>query len=332
VFAKSIKKLVCSLVLCVCLDGIAAAADPSPPTKFNTPPLVALKAAAKIVKSGTSRVSADELVIFKAVADGRGESVDIASAALIASGIDDLASRRQYLARFNELTAGAGEAMAGKKTVGTKAVAVMNYLVENVYTGKGVSAQVDVGRLLDDGTYNCVSSATVYTIVASRLGLETCPVNEPGHVFLRLANFYVEPVDHRCETATHHAKRVTREAEKNKNAANDRIFGGEETFDTTNLGLVGEIYYDRATPVLAEGKTDEAVVLKLKAACMAPDSPLAVYGVDVYLQKWFKQVMAHKQYTEAKKIAAVYRQLFGGASKPLDDLLAKANQVAAKRG
>ena len=222
--------------------------------------------------------------------------------------------------------------MAGKKTVGTKAVAVMNYLVENVYTGKGLNESISVATVLDDGSYNCVSSATVFTIVASRLGLETCPVNEPGHVFLRLANFYVEPCDHRCEKATSHAKRVTREAEKNKNTANDRIFGGEETFDTTNLGLVGEIYYDRATPVLAEGKADEAVVLKLKAACMAPDSPLAVYGVDVYLQKWFKQVIANKRYTEAKKIAAVYRQLFGGASKPMDDQLAKVSHTTSRHG
>jgi hypothetical protein len=332
VFAKSIKNLVCSLLLWVSLGGIAAAADPAPPTKFNTPPLVALKAAAKIIKSKTPLVSADELVIFKAVADDRGDSVDIASAALIASGIDDLASRRQYLARFNELTAGAGEAMAGKKTVGTKAVAVMDYLVKNVYTGEGIASEVEVEHVLDEGNYNCVSSAVVYTVVASRLGLKTCPVNEPGHVFLRLANFYVEPVDHKCETAKHHDKRVTREAEKNKNAANDRIFQGKETFDTTNTGLVGEIYYNRSTKLGAEGKADEAALLKLKAACMAPDSPLVVYGVDMYLQKWFKQVMVQKQYTEAKKIAAVYRQLFGGASKPMDDQLAKVNHSAARNG
>jgi Transglutaminase-like superfamily len=332
VFAKSIKNLVCSLLLCVSLGGIAAAADPAPPTKFNTPPLVALKAAAKIIKSKTSLVSADELVIFKAVADGRGDSVDIAGAALIASGIDDLASRRQYLARFNELTVGASEAMAGKKTVAKKAGAVMNYLVENVYTGKGLNESISVATVLDDGSYNCVSSATVFTIVASRLGLETCPVNEPGHVFLRLANFYVEPVDHRCETATHHAKRVTREAVKNKNAANDRIFGGEETFDTTNLGLVGEIYYDRATPVLAAGKADEAVVLKLKAACMAPDSPLVVYGVDIYMQKWFKKAIADKEYTKARQIAAMYGKLFGESSKSMVDQLAKVSHTTARHG
>jgi uncharacterized protein (DUF169 family) len=97
------------------------------------------------------------------------------------------------------------------------------------------------------------------------------------------------------------------------------------------LGLVGEIYYDRATPVLAEGRADEAVVLKLKAACMAPDSPLAVYGVDTYLQKWFKQAIAHKQYTEAKKIAAIYRALFGDVSKPMADSLAIISRSTSQR-
>ena len=100
-------------------------------------------------------------------------------------------------------------------------------MVKNVYTGEGIASEVEVEHVLDEGNYNCVSSAVVYTVVATRLGLKTCPVNEPGHVFLRLANFYVEPVDHRCETAKHHDKRVTREAEKNKNSANDRIFAGE---------------------------------------------------------------------------------------------------------
>jgi hypothetical protein len=173
-FARLIAKLACSLALCVSVAGIVRAADPSPPTEFKMPPLVALKAAAKLIKSKTP-VSKDELVIFKAVADGRGDSVDIASAALIASGVDNLASRRQYLARLNQLTTEASEAIANEKTIGRKAVVLMDYLVKNVYTGKGVSAQVNVGQLLDDGTYNCVSSAMVYTIVASRLGLKTCP-------------------------------------------------------------------------------------------------------------------------------------------------------------
>jgi hypothetical protein len=330
VFAKLIANLACGLVLCVCLVGIVAAAEPAPPTKFNTPPLVALKEAAQMIKSKTPVVSADELVIFNAVAQGEGDSVDIASAALIVSGVDDLASRRQYLARFNQLTSEASEAVTKEKTVGRKAVVLMEYLVKNVYTGPGVSGQVDVGQLLDDGSYNCVSSAVVYTILASRLGLKTCPVNEPGHVFLRLANFYVEPVDHRCETAKHHDKRVDREAQKNKNSANDRIFGDSETFDTTNLGLVGEIYFDRASELSKEGKADEAAVLKLKAACMAPDSPLVVYGVDTYLQKWFKQSMAQKQYTAARKIAGIYSQLFGDSSKSMVDQLARVSHTASR--
>ena len=49
---------------------------------------------------------------------------------------------------------------------------------------KGYSSnQTDVSVILDTGTFNCVSSATLYNILGRRLGLDVRAIEVPDHAF-----------------------------------------------------------------------------------------------------------------------------------------------------
>jgi len=105
------------------------------------------------------------------------------TAHLIASGVNDPKARTEYLKKFNDLVAAAEKAVASAKTDGEKADQLLHYLHKNVMA-KGYEAnQTTLSAVFDTGSYNCVSSACLYFLVGTRLGLKLQPVLIPGSAY-----------------------------------------------------------------------------------------------------------------------------------------------------
>jgi hypothetical protein len=314
-------------VSCVCLAHLATAKDNSPfhLGRDHVAPVVALEEAVALAgPTGKSLVSESEMEIFKKVAAGDAKSVRETDAILFAANIHDPKELKRYAAMFDQITVGARKAIAGAKTPSEKADKLNAFLFKNPLHGGFENNQVDFKKLLDQGKFNCVSSCILYNLVGHRLGLKTRAVTGPNHVFLRMGDWYIEPVSgESCDAHTHEqvVDRLWAQATDNWKV----IFGNTRTYQSGNLGLVGEIYLDYAGNSQAAKHNEEAAINVLKAACLDPTHPVFAYQTEQLIRSWFNDTLNQKNYTKAKKIAAIYGQLYGDDSSKL------FQQVAAAR-
>jgi len=105
------------------------------------------------------------------------------TAHLIASGVSDVKVRAAYLKRFNELVAEAEKATAGAKSDSEKADLLLQYLHKGVMAKGYEAEQTALSTIFDTGKYNCVSSASLYYLVGTRVGLKLRPVLIAGTGF-----------------------------------------------------------------------------------------------------------------------------------------------------
>ena len=68
--------------------------------------------------------------------------------------------------------------------------------------------------MLDTGTFNCVSSATLFNIVCRRLGIEVGAVSQPGHVFSRIPGYDVQTTSGSIYSSDHRVEHVRKMMEE----------------------------------------------------------------------------------------------------------------------
>src|SRR5262245_22492511 len=174
---------------------VAVAADAADLTLRPQPYKVLLKAAMILPETDTPVVTAPEAELFEDAADGHIEHFKLADVALISDGVTDSKIRKQYLTKIAAITEEARKAIASGKTPEEKADLLVHHLFKGPLHGGFTNCQVDFRRLLDEGKFNCVSSSLLYNLVAGRLGLKTYCITLPNHVFLRMGDLVIEPVD-----------------------------------------------------------------------------------------------------------------------------------------
>ncbi|HEX4415702.1 MAG TPA: transglutaminase family protein, partial [Lacipirellulaceae bacterium] len=190
--------------------------------------------------------------------------------------------------------------------------------------GGYVSLQGNMALLLNEGTYNCVSSAILYYVVAGRLGIKTQPQQAPNHVFLKMGDTFIEPTGGKAQSADDHQKFIDKLWSEAK-PTDPLIYGDKQYRPTGKMGLVGEIYIDGASK--AKDKLDQSTLLTLKACCMSPTNPLYANRAGSKLHSWTIEAIKAKDFAKAKKIAAITGQLYGDSvSSDLFNQIAKAQK------
>jgi hypothetical protein len=311
--SKQFQTVLLASILLAAFSQRAAAETPSTSsgTRISDSPLAALhRAAAMITESKQPLVSAQEFTLFAVAANGQAGRWTLAEAALLASGVADPSDRRYYLARCREISIEAAAATAHAETQQEKAEALVHFLFKNPLHGGFVSGQVDMRKVLDDGKFNCVSAATLFDIVARPLGINAHPVTAPGHVFLRVNDRCIEPILNKTFSAADHEAII----DGLWNNANDFVadaFGDLRSYESTNLSLVGLIYFDEGERMSREEQYGEAVVYELKALCLDAKNPLFRRCLEDNLQKWFTSSIDQKRFERAQSVATIYGQLFG---------------------
>ena len=123
----------------------------------------------------------DPLAVRLAAASEPLSLDDLVDAALAFSGVAD-ASLVSYRGRLLDLIAGFQTAAAGTSEPGLLATRALEYLHAGTLRRYDFH-QVRVDALLDGGSFNCVSSAVLYLILARSVGLSVGAVRTADHVF-----------------------------------------------------------------------------------------------------------------------------------------------------
>src|SRR5262249_39241424 len=174
----------------VAVAGVSVLGQDGPPVSryaFKESPARAIDVLARLKRlTGLEiRLSDDEADLIADAADGKLDRWTFATAALLASGVGDSGRRAKYVERLGPLGAGARAAGAGDGEPWARGEKLLRFLhADGGPFAKGyVSKQTDLPAVLDDKTFNCVSSALLYHELARRLKLDVRAVEVPDHAF-----------------------------------------------------------------------------------------------------------------------------------------------------
>lgn len=327
--AKSFHHLLRASILLAIAANFAVAAPEQHQThlaKNHASPLVVLKEAVALLPApaAKSAVTPQEMDLFGKIAAGHLDQVDFSEAVLAVAGVTDAKTHQRYLAKIEKITDDARMGTDEFSSPDDKANFLVAYLRKGPLSAGPQNGQYDVLKILDGGKFNCVSSAILYTVIGTRLGLKTNPVSVPDHVFLHLGKNYIEPTLGLTYAEKNH-QWVENELWKTAADYWKSTFGTVRHYESNNMGLLGSVYFDQNGALIGKHQYDAAAIVALKAICLNSEQPVFTYSLKLDLQNWFRDTLKQKDYAKAQKIAAMYGQLFG------DDSNDFFQQVAAAR-
>jgi tetratricopeptide (TPR) repeat protein len=288
-----------ALVVILMMAGIAVSAPPAA-KKLAVTPLEAFEKVAEL-DGRTPAVAKDEVALFEDAKDGKFGRFSFADACLIASGVTDPRVRKKYVDRLDEIEVRAREATAGTKSVREDGERLLKFLHAGPMAKGFNPDQTDLHGLLDTGSFNCVSSAALYTVMGQRLGIDIRAVEVPEHVFSVLVTkdgivdvettsplgFDVDP------------KRPFGEAKVARPLTQRR--------EVAPSGLAAVVAFNRGVTLGDQKKYIESVRAYLFALGLDPNNHNAVNNVLGTLANWTAELARGKKYEKAMAVISVAR-------------------------
>lgn len=170
---------------------LASTAVGQPPARPVTtiPPVEVIDRLAKSMLVAAEPFAGEERAALEAVwkvhSEPKAKPLPQADAAavtahLLAGGVPDADTAAKYLKTFDALVAEAETAVREAKTNRDKADQLLRFLHKGVMAKGYVAEQSSLHAVFDTGTFNCVSSAALYFLVGTRLGLDLVGVSIPA--------------------------------------------------------------------------------------------------------------------------------------------------------
>jgi tetratricopeptide (TPR) repeat protein len=301
------------LTALLCASANVCRADGNDKGRKSSYPLAAPPARALELVAGLGKatVTEDEKGLFAEARAGRLAKWSFAEAALLASGVTDAAARRTYLAKIDDIVAQARKATAGAPSPRAKGEKLLQFLHEGPMAKGYESNQTLLSTVLDAGTYNCVSSAVLYNVVAGRLGLEARAVEIPGHVYSVL---YADGKPTDVETTNAHgfdpANPEQREKLRKEKGitvrAGTHAAKGRELRD---LGLAAVIWANRSASLAQAKRYHEAALAGFRALSLDPESPTALENARAALTNGCGHLSGEGQHEQAERLGGVGLEL-----------------------
>jgi tetratricopeptide (TPR) repeat protein len=286
---------------------------------FQLPPEKAVASVEKFdkVSGGKIGLTDAERKLFADARDGKLDDHSFAEACLIASGVTDPAKRKAYLVKLDTIEADARKALAGAKTPEEKAERLLKFLHDGPMKGGYVSKQTDLHTILDDGTFNCVSSAALYNVIGGRLGLDLLAVEVPEHVFSVLCDG-----DKRIDVETTSPRGFNPKGEKTPKGTPpaDRYAGKRR--EVGELGLAAVIAYNHGVGLADEKKHHEALLANFRALSLDPVNASAATNALASFGKWGVELSDAGKWEEALAVMAAGLEI-----APKDSTLANNHKV-----
>jgi tetratricopeptide (TPR) repeat protein len=293
------KKLIHSIVLLTAL--FVAAFQPIHASEKYPFAMPANEAIAKItplekVSGKTIRLHADEMKLLAEAATGKLEAFSFAEAALIASGAVEPELRKKYLDQLDTIEQKARKALEGAESVAEKGEKLLKFLHSGPMARGYSLEQTDLSVVLEKGRFNCVSSAVLYNVIASRLGLDVHAIEIPGgsysdgHVFSVLKDGdRVIPVE------TTNARGF--DIHDNMNRDHKR--------EMTELSLIAVIYYNHGVTFDKKHQRHEALQANLCALSLDKTNESAANNAMAALINWERDLSKKGKYNEGLEVLRI---------------------------
>jgi tetratricopeptide (TPR) repeat protein len=290
--------------------GVLGLAGP-PRTRygFKESPAKALDLLARLKANAAVKraVRDDEAALLADVQEGRFRTWTFAEAALLASGVTDAERRKGYAARIDALEKEAKAAVAGAKMPFEKGALLLRFVHTGPLSGGYRGGQTDLHTILESKTFNCVSSAVLYNVLALRLGLDARAIEVPDHAFSIVYD------------GTRHADVETTVAvgfELDRDRAARRQFRSRTGFiyvpdrypekrrELREAGLVALIFYNHAVAALQQGRSEEALFGFFKALSLDAEDALSVQMALAALAAWSGDLVGKGRFDDALAVLA----------------------------
>ncbi|MEC9002897.1 MAG: hypothetical protein VX644_05960 [Planctomycetota bacterium] len=275
---------------------------------FKEAPAKAFQVLAAVQKSVDVKINPDETSLFKDAGDGKLDQWSLAEAALLSNGILEAGQRKKYLDQIDQITGQAQKLLKDTATPYQQGEQLLKWLHANVMKAGYEKHQTDLSVILDTGKFNCVSSATLYNIVALRLGLDVRAIEVPDHAF---SIQYV---------GTKHADVETTNAAGFNPARDPRIlerFTRETGFnyipdrhadkrrEVTNIGLMALTYYNHGVTHSENEDYAAALVDYFRALSLDPEFPSAIQNVLSTLHHWSGDLSKASRFEKALDVVSI---------------------------
>jgi tetratricopeptide (TPR) repeat protein len=301
----------------VAVADVAVLGHEGPPVTryaFKEAPAKAFDVLAKLKAASSLNVTIpdDEAELFQDVKDGQFNKWSFAEAALLESGVHDAAKRKAYLQKIDALETQARQAIAGARTPFEKGEKLLHWL----HTGplaKGYQAkQTDLSTILDDHTFNCVSSATMFNVLGRRLDLDARAIEVPEHAF---AILYDGTRHADVETTTASGFNPARDPAAQKEFEKTTGFRyipdshRDQRREVREAGLVAIIAYNHGVQLGQEKRYHEALLAYFRAMSLDSEFDSAVKNALSVLANWSVELSRDKKFSEAVQVLATGLEL-----------------------
>jgi len=252
-------------------------------------------------------ISQEEADLFEDTKDGKLDRWSFDEAALLASGVHDAAKRKQYIARLQKLEEEARTAIGQGKSAFDRGDALLKHLHTVPMANGYVAKQTDVSTILDDGTFNCVSSATLFNILGKRLGLDVRAIEVPNHAFSIL---YDGTLHADVETTSPGGFNPARDPAAQE--AFTRLTGfayipdsnRDQRREVGETGLIAIIYYNHGVGLMEEKRHQESLVAFFCAMSMDREFDSAVKNALAVVANWGVSLANEKKFEDALNVVS----------------------------
>jgi tetratricopeptide (TPR) repeat protein len=257
-------------------------------------------------------ITPDEASLFADARDGKLDEWSFAEAALLVSGVATAERRKAYLARLDALEAQARAATASAKGPFERGAALLRFLHSGPMAKGYASQQTDLSTVLEKGTFNCVSSAALYNVLARRLGLDARAVEVPDHAF---SVVYDGTAHADVETTT--AAGFNPARNKSAQAAFEKLTGfvyipdshRDRRREVGELGLLAIVYYNHGVELTRQKRYPEALLAYFRAMSLDPEFASAVQNALAVLANWSAELTRQRKFEDALNVAVIGLQL-----------------------
>ena len=275
--------------------------EPKSEYAFQDAPAKALDVVTKLSDMISLRLTNDEQSLLRDATDGKFDEWTFAEAALIASNASS-AQRSEYLSQLAAHEQAIRRTFAPNEAPFQQARRLLDYFHNNLLTQGYHAGQSRITTLLDSKTYNCVSSATAYNILARRLNLDIRGVEVPDHVF----SIVYDGLRHAdIEVTSRRGFDPARNQRARDSIRNETGFQyiavehPEKRREVGALGMVALIYYNQGVHHIQDKDYGSALLRFFCALSIDPNFHSAIKNVLATMANWAHELTQQGEYQRA---------------------------------
>ena len=232
--------------------------------------------------------------------DDHFENYNLLDAALVASGVNEPADLKRYVAKASDQAEKLRLQSAAVDSPKAKAALVFDYLHSQILKGGYALECTDLRETLDRGRFNCVSATVLFNYLARQLGLVASALQSPGHAMSRVTYDGITlDIETTCPRWFRWIEQPPERRERIEKSLGPGYQEHEPGRPVGDRALVAMIYYNRGVDLLADGHFEEAIAANAKALRLDPSNKTVRGNFLAAINNWAIALASTKQYSEA---------------------------------